>query len=640
MVGLSMKKTIVTTLLFGLYSLAIQAQEIGTGKSLNILNNENFEGFENLDSAILKARVVMTGENHTYVTFNSQMELKMLRYLNQKTGLRDFVIELGGARAHFLNRYISGADTMAEKYLKATTSPRYMDLFKRLKKFNMELPDSLRITVHGIDVERFNDLPVMRLSELLPDSAVPSALFTAVDAIEMASAHLLRSGLEDYETARDESGWGRYNYPAFYIGLTIYEFLDYYDSLEPQFQNWLGPKFKEVDDVVGWLREYKQWKDFENTTYQYIWREEGIYTNFSEILRQHPDQRFYGQFGRCHVAYEEQNGNCGWYGYHSVINKLKTRYFKGHDSILTLGIFYYGSPSGSYYSYGDREDDDKLQDEIDELIDNTERKTVTLFDLHDELAQMPMLAAKFSYAIVNNQYIEEEEDSIESEVYTADEVTTKEFEPYSYWGAGYTFSNINTDVLGNHVASNGISSTIRPMGFASLVVGTSDVIATEMRVNWYPTITLHKDGDGELRYGAITGNLKLGYQFLKKKHVQLNAGIDLAYGREKVSLINDSTSFLAARADKHFTHHSFNAGPTVQALFYFGEIFYFGVHASRLYDFTSNQWYYAGSRQQYGEAGKVSAGFSGVYYGISLGIAAPLYGGYEDYSYYDKKEVK
>jgi hypothetical protein len=59
-----------------------------------------------------------------------------------------------------------------------------------------------------------------------------------------------------------------------------------------------------------------------------------------------------------------------------------------------------------------------------------------------------------------------------------------------------------------------------------------------------------------------------------------------------------------------------------------------------MYDFSANQWYYAGSRQQYGEAGKVSAGFSGFYYGLTLGIASPLYGGYDDYSYYDKKKVK
>ncbi len=611
------------------------AQTAGSGTDINVLNNDNFEGFEILDSAITKARVIMTGENHTYVNFNSKMELKMLRYLNKQFGLKDFIIELGGARAHFLNRYINEADTLAELYLKATTSPRYMDLFKRMRKFNMGLPDSMRITVHGIDVERFNDLPLMRLAELLPDSMVPSRLYTAVDAVEMASAHMVRSGVEDYETARDETKYGRYNRPTFYVGLTINEFIRYYDSLKPDFKNWLGPKFAQVEEAVHWLREYKQWREYENTTYQYIWREEGIYTHLSQLVRSNATKRFYGEFGRCHVAYQEQNGDCGWYGYHSVINKMKSRYFKNADSVLTLGIFYSGNSDNNYYS--DREDDEGIQEEINEMVDNTDKKTVTLFDLRNEDVELPLLSKKFSYAIVNNHYIMEDEDSLDSEVITYEDKDSKEFEPYYFYTAGFSLSNINRDVLGNHISLNGRSTDIAPIGLIQFSYGGVGTLVSEVRFGWMPAQKLVEDTNGVLSYGAYMADLHLGYPFIKRKNLQFDIGFNSAYGRERISLVNDNISFLNARADKYFVHSAFVIGPSANMHIKLGQFFYLGAHVSRMVDLSSGQWNYRGSKQNYGEKGAVTAGFSGFYYGAKLGISIPIESGYS-YTDYTTQE--
>lgn len=609
------------------------AQTVGSGTNLNILNNDDFEGFEILDSAISKARVIMTGENHTYVGFNNKMELKTLRYLNKKLGLRDFVIELGGARAHFLNRYINESDTMAEKYLKATTSPKYMDLFKRLRKYNLTLPDSLRIRVHGIDVERFNDLPLMRLAELLPDSGVPPTLYAAADAVEMASAYLLRTGLEDYETARDQSGWGNYNEPVIHIGRSIVTFLEYYDSLNSDFRNWLGADFEQIDGVVNWLREYKTWREYENTTYQYIWREEGIYRNLSTLVREQPSDRFYGEFGRCHVAYQEQNGDCGWYGYHSVINKMRTRFFKNDSAVLTIGLFYYGSSDNSYYT--DKDENEDIQNEVDEMIDNTNRKTVTLFDLRDEDADMPYLSKKFSYAIVNNHFMTEDDDSLESEIIDPSIAAKTEFKSYPYYSYGYTLTNINRDVLGNYIASNGRVASIAPIGFQQLAFGVSGVFSTEFRFGWMRPQTLHEDTAGALKYGITVSNYRLGYQFIRKPGFQVNVGGDMAFSREKITFINENKSFLTPRVYERFLNNSFSAGPSVQLNFSPGEWLYFGIQASYMNDFSKGQWYYKGSNQAYGPKGTVSAGATGLYYGGYIGIRVSLYNNsdYTDYEY-------
>lgn len=633
-----MNKSIIICVIFCAFlSLGVQGQSVGTGVEINVQNNNDFTGFEMLDSAIRKARVVMTGENHTYVKFNSKMELKMLRMLNEKTGTRNFIIELGAARAHFINRYINESDTMADRYLRATTSPRYMDLFKRMRKFNRSLPDSLKIRVWGIDVERFNDLPLIRLAELMPGGAdIPKELRVGVDAVHGAADWIVQQGLKDYEMARDETkssyrGWGFETQP-FYLGITIREFIRYYDSLKPAFQTWLGAQFSEVEQAVGWLKEYQKWKDYENTTYQYVWREENIYRNLSGLVSKFPAERFYGQFGRCHVAYEEQNGDCGWYGYHSVINKMQTRYFKSKDSLLTIGLFYSGNGDNNYYS--DREDDKTLQTEIDQLLESATKKAITLYNLNDEDAELPRLANKFSFAVVNDKVDpEDDEDSTESDIISVDEIIPEVHSNSWFFGLGYTWTTINMDILGNHIANNGYATELKPIGFQDIFFGYNGWLTHETRLSAMADMDLHENDSGVLRYNAWMAAYRIGYPLVNGRKLQFNIGLSFNYASEKIKLENNNTSFLQTRQDREFVHRAFVAGPSAQLNYKLGKFFFAGIHCSKMYDFSQLQWNYKGSAQPYGPTGNVSAGFGAYYISGVIGMVFPI----PDYSdnYYD-----
>lgn len=617
-----MKKLLFCALLM-LLGMPVFSQKAPKGVEINIYNNDDFSGLQMLEVPAKQAKIIMTGENHTYVGVNSHIELKMLRFLNQKTGLRNFIIELGEARAHYLNRYINNADTLAEKYLKACTSPKYMDLFKRMRKYNLSLPDSLRIRIWGIDVERFFDLPLIRLSELLPKNNIPNNLLPFAETVRGSAKYLETTGLEDYEKARDRTkgySYSSYGSPKFYMNPTVDDLIRYFDSLDGDFRTWLGAEYANVATAMSWLKQYKQWRDYENTTFQYIWREENIYRNIVKLLDANPNEKFYGQFGRCHTAYEEQNADCSWYGYHSVVNKLRSRYYKNPEKVLTVGIFYKGFGDISYYS--DNEDREALKKEISALADETKLHSVELFDLEDEQAELPQLIKKFSYAIMDNHFVVEgDNDSVESEIISPEKGVVNNFQSYSEISIGLLWNNVSYSMLNSYVAQYGHTSSFvsKPWGVFD-IAQTEGRFSTTMRYAWLKYQTIFNNDSGKLGYGVSQFFVKIQYHPLVKKRLQIGIGINAGIGNEKINWTPRNSNILKQDNAQKFVNTTFLLGPTASVKFKFLSRIFLAAEASQCYDLSRSQWRLANSRLEYGNVGKVTKGLTGFYFGGTLGF--------------------
>ena len=121
------------------------------------------------------ARVILSGENHFYSKFNSVAEYRFLRMMHENAGVRNFVIELSPTRAYFMERYFTKEDSIAKMYLMATSSKNYMNLFDSIAQWNRGLPASEQVKVHGLDVERFYDMSVLWLYDILNRRGVPPA---------------------------------------------------------------------------------------------------------------------------------------------------------------------------------------------------------------------------------------------------------------------------------------------------------------------------------------------------------------------------------------------------------------------------------------------------------------------------------
>ena len=162
--------------LFGFMALmavsSLMAQELpilpmGVKFDFSSSNFNQTDAVQLLSNRAKSARVILTGENHFYSKFNSVAEYRFLRMMHENAGVRNFVIELSPTRAYYMERYFTMEDSVAKLYLMATSSKHYMNLFDSIAMWNRALPALEQIKVHGLDVERFYDMSVLWLYDIL-----------------------------------------------------------------------------------------------------------------------------------------------------------------------------------------------------------------------------------------------------------------------------------------------------------------------------------------------------------------------------------------------------------------------------------------------------------------------------------------
>lgn len=136
---------------------------------LDLQNNNDYSSFSLFDSLNINSyNLFFTGEDHRYPLSNSDLELKMFKYLHKKVGARVFMVEFGNGMAHFINKYISQNDNISKAVLKEYLRESYFKLFDNLRIFYAELPEDEKFTVKGIDIEREPMYAIKYLELLLP----------------------------------------------------------------------------------------------------------------------------------------------------------------------------------------------------------------------------------------------------------------------------------------------------------------------------------------------------------------------------------------------------------------------------------------------------------------------------------------
>lgn len=395
---------LICTLLIG---VEIFAQNKIKGSKINVLYNDEFTGFSILDSTLKNKRLVMTGENHTYAAFNSRTELKFLKYLHYQSNFNHFIIELGSTRARYMNRYLQTGDSVANAYLSTTTDPEYMLFLYRLRNFNQTLSPEQQITVHGIDAERFSDLLLLQLSEIFCDSTnIPVKLLDLQKALKKNRSALTLDFVNYaydnenyYEVERNYQKNGYVN--EIYDVANVKDYLHFIDSNRTSIQNWLNPaSYALLLETEKSMKEFVHYKSIENTFVEYNWREEIIANNLKKLLEENKTWKFYGQFGRCHIAKKEQNGDCGWYGYKSTIFRLINSDSDLKNQSLSIGIFYNSNNLGINDNFYHHESD-TLAQEVKKLFKKTDLNSVQLFAIPPSL---PNLYSRYQFAIIKSEF--------------------------------------------------------------------------------------------------------------------------------------------------------------------------------------------------------------------------------------------
>lgn len=511
------------------------AQLVVPGSEVKIKVNSDFKGFEILDSVCNGKRIFVSGENHMYVRINVNVELQLLKYFYKTQGVRHLIIELGSARADFSNQYISG-DTSVKEYLEATTSRDYMKFYDRLQKWNLTLPAEERITIHGIDVERFCDLPVLQIANYFQDTLVPSSINIAVKSILYMAQKFINQSY-DYYQRRDVSNekseyYYQFGYNQDYV--TCKRFILFFDSLQNDFRTYLGSKFEATRRAVLGLREFVQFSELEGATPQYIWREENMYKKLSKLLDSMPKAKYYGQFGRCHIAYTVQNNDCGnWYLYKSTVNKIVNRYDPKNVLAVPIGIFY--SNESSYYR-GQRPEDQAIEDsEVNEYFKKLKRGAIKIFNLSQDTSSK-ILNKKYAFGVfikVNYYDFDDGDTSLEeaNTVKDYDEYDLSDVLTLNYAITNIQFPNVMDVIRQNFPLA---ANPSRLHGFSiSRRMNADNWFGSTIHSTLFPVQSFYKNDSVQFGFGFGYSKFDLDINLIRSQRFNFAISPALGLGRQR-----------------------------------------------------------------------------------------------------------
>lgn len=561
---------------------------------LKVINNIDFESFSIFDSAIFKSNVFFIGENHTYRNANTNLQIAMIEYLNKSIGLNHIVMEFGFARGWLVDQYINSEDSIYQEVLRLYSFPEYYNYYKKLRKLNMSLPDSLRINVLGIDVERFHDTPLKTLSLLLPKDSIPSdSIAMSIESLKGIAGYLDNYFMfrknRNYDSNKNQER-SNYSSKTFDSEETanslVYDFFKH----EQYYKVYLcEDNFKLYKIIITELRDNQIYQSYESQPQQHVYRERYMYSKFMDYYGKHLGDKVFGQFGRCHVADNIQDNPCQWYNFSSIVSRInnsKSPFL--NDKVCSISFFY--SDDDSY------NESIKKNGAISQIFAKaSELDTIVAIEVTSDTLLFGNYSEFYDFLIYDNRIIEESA-LVEEANENVDMSDNANGNFAFYFGAQnsrYDFNDFN-----NYLSNNGFSKLQnidnkfvfgiqinRQSGFC---LGYNILISKEQKsMNIIDTVGLI--------YGNAGFFMDLGYNILNSNHIlikpQFSFGgnshsLEISQGEEK---IYPELDFLGGSLIERFNFSTFVLDPNIELILKFGN-FGIGARTGYYYSFNASSW--------------------------------------------------
>jgi hypothetical protein len=657
----------LTLSFFGFWGMVspIKAQVLPKAKVFNLSSEDytNNEALKSIFPVAQNARLVFTGENHYQVAFNSLMEYTMMRALYENAGYRNYIIEMSPSRAHYMQRFICDNDSQALRYLQSVSSPRYMKIFYLMHDWNQKLKPEDRIKIYGVDVERFDDLSADRMLEFFKrinkngSKEIPLEILNDVFTFSQYVQNQFDNRWDNWQSESSNSG-SRKTFSAGRKSISngnkqmrfdeIYatdtavvveapfmysesdfdalkEFIKSVKTKRSSYASWLGADFNEFMELFRDIDDCNTWNQLDNSAMQHAWREENIFRNLANLLNKHPQEKFFGQFGRCHIVYSRSDKDCGWYDYHSVVNRLNERYFKDNsNAIVSIGIFYSSKEeeisTDKMYEY------EALNKEVAALKKVVSEK-VLVYDLNDSDSQLKLLKTKFQFVMVNHSKDSDLEDIKE------------EFEEPTYkkrsnrWDfvlmpIGLEYSQMDYGQLNAHFLSAGkvISSPSnlriqhelgsQNRNFIYTVFGSYTPNTYRIQENYGGMIL--DDSTGSVYHKAFNLGGFVGYRIVTDLW-DFQLGAELAYNEQKLQFDPKSNDFFDPKFEQRAVvqNSTWTAGGRLQVNYHLNKRTNLGLRMRTSTNLMNGVYYFDQSQILYTDLGK-NAGLNG--WGVSLNL--------------------
>lgn len=320
---------------------------------LDVFDDSGFHSFFVLDSVVDDYEFFFSAEEH-WRSVNSQIQFMLLTYLHQKAGVRNLILEGGFTYGYLINEYLETGDRrLLKKVLNdiPVCPEDQMDLFRKLYKYNQQLPEEERIMVSGIDLEHSPELALQGLHTLLPEKESPAEIEPLTGEIQRL--HYSRV-FEDRAVKK------------------LFKKLELDLQKHPRiYADYLGENFPVFELIVeNALKGYK-FTIIKALFFQRVWekREEQIYKNFVALQPRMKSGKYFAQFGGLHTDIHQSRR----WKFPTLANRLNSMPDSPVGSqVMTISRFF-RDMKADYQNLGEHE---KLLEMMDYIEENFAEKIV------------------------------------------------------------------------------------------------------------------------------------------------------------------------------------------------------------------------------------------------------------------------
>ncbi|MGH4121604.1 MAG: hypothetical protein ACREV6_01500 [Clostridium sp.] len=306
--------------------------------NLDIEDNNDYSSFKLLDKDTKDKDIFLIGEYH-YVTANSTIQLKFLKYFKEKTNFKYLLCETPYLASKKYNIFMkTGDEKLLAPYLNTVEE---LEFWKKLYEFNRTLKSEDKIIVVGPDVGNVQN-DISYLIDTLSSKDLPKELQTQLSLIKEYKEYidkLFAVNEEDAETVYMNSYTENRK-----------KFMNIYNKVNdniPSYENIFKESSFDIEYVLNDLKnvldiqEQSAKQYFETGDFASILRVRDVMIgeNFSKLYKKLPKGKYFGKYGAGHTYQKEILSE----------SNIKTRNFAAEitkegsplkDKVITIACFY------------------------------------------------------------------------------------------------------------------------------------------------------------------------------------------------------------------------------------------------------------------------------------------------------------
>ena len=255
-------------------------------KPLDVENDPTWDSFSMLDSVVDKFDFFFTAEQH-WKSINTRIQFAFLTYLHQHAGVRNMIVEGGYSYGFLINQFLETGD---ERLLKKVVHDipvcpdNQMEMFRKIRVYNMQFPEKDRIKVTGIDLEHSPELVIQCLNTLRPGGKIPRSIQRKIEHI--TSLHQSPY----FEEKRVKKFFQR-----------LYR--DINSKRRNDYQKYWGNDFDLFEMIVENTVQGYSFSFIRASIFTKSWqkREDRMFRNFLSLSKHMKEGKYYAQFGSLHT---------------------------------------------------------------------------------------------------------------------------------------------------------------------------------------------------------------------------------------------------------------------------------------------------------------------------------------------------